>query len=118
MRGDFVTSRRRLGAFGEEVACRFLVNRGAVILGRNLTEGRGEVDILARVDQTVVAVEVKTVAAGQDQATDPLRSFSTDKALQVAAVGSRLVPPARRVDVVGVVVRPGGVDVRWVKGVG
>jgi hypothetical protein len=28
------------------------------------------------------------------------------------------VPPARRVDVIGVVVRPGGVDVRWVKGVG
>jgi len=49
-----------LGRFGEAAAARFLGRKGFLILARNWTCGRVEVDLVARHGQRLVFVEVKT----------------------------------------------------------
>ena len=51
---------RELGARGEEAAARFLVRRGYDILERNWKCYAGEADIIARDEDTLIFVEVKT----------------------------------------------------------
>ena len=53
-----------LGTSGEEIACRFLRNKGYTILQRNYRARSGEIDIVARIDSTIIFVEVKTRASG------------------------------------------------------
>jgi len=50
----------RKGQAGEERAVRYLQRKGFSILGRNLRLGQGELDIVARQDDLLVFVEVKT----------------------------------------------------------
>lgn len=50
----------QLGSRGESLAAEFLVGKGYEILVRNLTFKQGEVDILAKIGETIVIVEVKT----------------------------------------------------------
>ena len=52
--------RKKLGDWGEEVAVRYLLEKGFRILQRNFRADRGEIDIIAREDDCVVFVEVKT----------------------------------------------------------
>lgn len=52
--------RKKLGAWGEEVAEKFLKEKGYMVLTRNLRIGRGELDILAFKDEYLMVVEVKT----------------------------------------------------------
>ena len=57
-----------VGKIGEQIACEYLRDKGWRILGRNLLEFRGEIDVLAYDRQkTLVFVEVKTLqGAGGD----------------------------------------------------
>ena len=91
-----------MGRLGEHVAERVLTDRGAEILGRNVRVGRGEVDLHVRIDGVVVAVEVKTLIAG-DHDIDPGVHFDARKSQQVWSLADSLEPPARRVDLVTVV---------------
>jgi len=50
----------RKGQAGEERAARYLQRKGFTILGRNLRLGRGELDIVARDEDLLLFVEVKT----------------------------------------------------------
>lgn len=54
------SKRIELGAWGEEIAARRLIESGMVILDRNWRCAEGEIDIVARDDDTVVVCEVKT----------------------------------------------------------
>jgi putative endonuclease len=49
-----------LGAIGEEAAARYLCGLGYRIIGRGVRAGRGELDLVAIDQRTVVIVEVKT----------------------------------------------------------
>lgn len=49
-----------LGKAGEEIAARYLAEKGYKILDRNWRFGRNEIDIVARDGNWVVVVEVKT----------------------------------------------------------
>jgi len=51
-----------LGKLGEEMATDYLINKGYEILVRNYRFGRDEVDIIAKIDDYIVFVEVKTRA--------------------------------------------------------
>ncbi len=61
---DQPLNRQQLGAFGEELACRFLAEKGFVVLARNWRPHgeyvRGELDIVARDGTALVFCEVKT----------------------------------------------------------
>jgi putative endonuclease len=48
------------GRAGEDIAARFLAQRGFTLLDRNWRGGAGEIDIVARDGESTVFVEVKT----------------------------------------------------------
>jgi len=49
-----------VGRWGEQVAADYLSGKGYLIIGRNIRTPYGEIDILARLNQNLVFVEVKT----------------------------------------------------------
>ena len=53
-------SRRKTGIIGEKKAALFLAKDGFVILKRNFRKRSGEIDIIAKQDNTLVFIEVKT----------------------------------------------------------
>lgn len=52
-------NKRDTGNYGEELACRFLKNLGYKIIEQNFHFGHGEIDIIAKDEETLVFVEVK-----------------------------------------------------------
>ncbi len=76
----------RLGAQGENLACRFLKRNGYKILYRNF-KGRtgGEIDIVCRDRDTLVFVEVKT-RTGEDFGR-PLDAVDRDKRKRISRGG-------------------------------
>lgn len=53
--------RRTLGAKGEEAVIDFLIDKGHHILGTNVFNKYGEVDIISHKDNIIYFIEVKTV---------------------------------------------------------
>jgi|SRR3989344_465966 len=51
---------RELGYFGENLAARYLENLGYTIIDRNFEKSFGEIDLIARKDNTIYFIEVKT----------------------------------------------------------
>ena len=61
---------RQLGNFGERIACYYLKEKGYKILDRNYSKDRplpskGEIDIVAKRDETLSFIEVKTALFSQ-----------------------------------------------------
>ncbi len=54
------THNQNLGKIGENLACDYLIKQGYVILERNYRYHHKEIDIIAREQNTIVVVEVKT----------------------------------------------------------
>jgi putative endonuclease len=52
--------KQAVGAFGERLAAKHLVESGLVLLDRNWRSAAGEIDILARDGEVLVVCEVKT----------------------------------------------------------
>ncbi len=107
-----VGDRMALGRWGEELAARELKRRGYAIRARNVSVGRGEIDLVADHDGAVVFVEVKTRADVQ---------FGEAREAIASAKSARLVRLARdylarhgqsnahwRIDVVAIDVEPDG----------
>lgn len=101
-------ARRRLGLFGERAAAAFLERRGATVLRRRLRAGKGEIDLLARDESGVFAVEVKSGTAGGGH---PRWNFSDEKAARVVRTARSL--GVRRVDLVTVLASEQGVVFEW-----
>jgi putative endonuclease len=100
-----------LGRYGEELATRYLCDRGMQVLERNWRCPEGEIDIIALDGDCLVVCEVKTRAG--TGAGDPLEAVTWEKArrlrrLAAAYLRSRPNPVARaRIDVVGILAVPG-----------
>lgn len=112
-----------LGRTGEDLAVRYLHDRGMEVLERNWRCEHGEVDVVAVDGDCLVICEVKTrtsLAFGE-----PVEAVTRAKAarlrrLAAAYVRGRGAGSARvRIDVLGILFRPGGPPlVRHVRGVG
>ena len=87
-----------------------LVDHGGRILARNIEIGRGEIDLVVRVDGRRIAVEVKTIQTGG--LDDPAYAFTPAKAAQVRFLANRL--GICRVDLVAVSMTSRGVGIRWI----
>ena len=71
---------REIGNIGEDAVAQFLVHNGYEILERNYTVRGGEIDIIARKDERLVFVEVKTrkegsIVSGERSVTPSKRRF-------------------------------------------
>lgn len=56
------TAKRQVGDVGEEVACKYLQNKGFSVIERNYLKPWGEIDIVAQRAKRLYFVEVKTVS--------------------------------------------------------
>ena len=55
------SQKRRIGNLGEDIAELFLVKRGFKIIDRNYLKKFGEIDIVARLSNTIRFIEVKSI---------------------------------------------------------
>ncbi len=99
-------ARQALGAYGEDVAARHLQELGMVLLDRNWRCAEGEIDLVLRDGEVMVACEVKTrtsLAAGT-----PHEAITDDKLARLRVLGERWAqargvrPPDIRIDLVAV----------------
>lgn len=82
------SARARLGQRAEEAVADYLRRSGFNIVARNLRIGRLEIDIVARRDELVLVVEVRTRSAGAW--TTGLGSLSGAKRQRIRRAGQRL----------------------------
>jgi len=95
-----------LGERGENVAARFLRNKGYKIIIRNFRCELGEIDIIARDGKTLVFVEVKTRAYDDPQPEDQVnteKQHQVTKAAKLYLSRYGIPQPPARFDVVGIV---------------
>ena len=104
--------RRDLGRMGETIAARFLVRRGGQLIERNASVGRGEIDLVVRWPDAVVAVEVKTRVDA-----DPSHAYTADKSRSLREAVRGIRPRPGRLDLVLVRLGRHTVDLRWIPGV-
>ncbi|MBI3817665.1 MAG: YraN family protein [Planctomycetes bacterium] len=105
------SGRPRLGPLGETIVARHYERRGAHVIGRNVRNLGGEIDLVVRDGPTLVAVEVKTrtvesrdAAFGSPaEAVDARRLFRLSRALESYAAAADISAPLR-IDVAEVIV--------------
>ena len=71
----------QVGADGETLVATFLEKQGATILARNWRIKDGEIDIVARLGEKLLFVEVKSRTSGKFG--HPLESINADKAFRL-----------------------------------
>ena len=115
--------RRALGVYGEACAAQHLVEQGMVLLDRNWRCDAGEIDLVLRDGRVLVVCEVKTRSS--TAFGSPLEGVTARKAARLRRLAARwlaqhqLHPDHVRIDIVGVLVPPGGSPrVDHVRGVG
>ena len=101
--------RQELGKWGETTAASYLINQGLEILKRNYRCEYGEIDLIAKEDETIVFVEVKT----RSSSTYGLPEEAVDAAKQehiVASAENYLMENSFnedwRVDVISIIGQP------------
>ncbi|HUW24737.1 MAG TPA: YraN family protein [Patescibacteria group bacterium] len=98
--------RLSLGKLGERIAANYLSSRGYRIIEMNFYKRWGEIDIVARDDDTLVFVEVKTRMVGDR--ISPEESITAHKinSLKKSALFYKMkhpeLPEALRIDFVGI----------------
>ena len=65
------TKKRGIGDLGEGVVCRYLENKGYVVVERNYLRPWGEIDVIAKKGETLHFVEVKSVTREPGREGDP-----------------------------------------------
>jgi putative endonuclease len=114
--------RKQLGAYGEAVAARHLVEAGMVLLERNWRCSAGEIDLVLRDGRTLVFCEVKTRSS--TAFGSPLESVGPEKAARLRRLAALWIEAhgvrARdvRIDLVGVLQSATTTVVDHVPGVG
>jgi putative endonuclease len=58
----FSSATQMVGKVGEDIACRFLEQKGFTVIERNYTKPWGEIDVVTVKDNAVHFIEVKTIA--------------------------------------------------------
>jgi putative endonuclease len=111
-----------LGAYGEALAARHLVDQGMVLLDRNWRCELGEIDLVLRDGRVLVVCEVK--ARSSSAFGSPLEGVTEQKAARLRRLAARWLaahdvrPAEVRIDIVGVLVpREGDVEVDHVRGI-
>lgn len=105
-----MAAHNELGRWGEELAAAYLERKGYTILERDWKSGHRDIDIIARTEEEVVFVEVKTRRTSDFGAPYEAVDFRKLRNLQAAInhyIGYRQIDMPVRFDVVSVVAVPG-----------
>lgn len=105
-----MAAHNELGELGEKLAANFLEANGYIILARNWRANRAEIDIVAKIDETLVFVEVKTRST--DYFGAPEEAVSKRKKRLLAAAASAYMEEtghdwALRFDIISIVMQLG-----------
>jgi putative endonuclease len=98
--------RRATGIIGEKLACEFLGKNGYDIVETNYRCPEGEIDIIARQQETLVFIEVRTKTSRKFGV--PEESITPIKAARLRTLAAQYgqshqgLPEARRIDVVAI----------------
>src|SRR4051794_7727576 len=92
---------------GEDLAAKFLKEKGYKIIDRNFRKGYGEIDIIATKDKTLVFVEVKTTKSNfLNSPLENIHYYKLKSLIKTAEFYKMLnpkLPEAMRIDAVSVV---------------
>jgi putative endonuclease len=80
-------ARATLGELGEELAARYLQQRGYEIVARNARVGRLELDVIARLDALLVFCEVRTRSSRA--LMEPIESIDRKKRQRIRSAAQR-----------------------------
>lgn len=104
-------NRKILGNWGEDCACTFLQSQGLSILARNIRSPYGEIDILAKYEDLLVFVEVKTrsniVNGYPEAAVNAEKINHMEDSIQWYLDQHEDIKDNWRVDVISVIGKPG-----------
>jgi len=101
---------RKTGALGEDIACKYLENKGYKIIERNKHFSRAcEIDIIALDGDTLVFVEVKTRSS--DKCGIPFEAITRQKYNNIKTglysyINEKIRYKRRRIDAVSVMLKP------------
>lgn len=107
-----------LGNTGEEIACRYLEERGHTILDRNWRLGHFEVDIITLKDDLICFVEVKTRKS--NKRGEPEEAVDYDKREAYIACANAYVRSKRRYeevrfDIIGIVASGDNYEIHYLE---
>ena len=106
-----MAAHNELGKWGEELAAEYLREQGYVIVERNWTCGRSDLDIVAVDDTTLVVVEVKTRRNRAFGTPEEAVDYQKIRLLRQAAhlfVRSHGIRQELRFDIIAITGSPGG----------
>ncbi|OGN95259.1 MAG: hypothetical protein A2Y89_01985 [Chloroflexi bacterium RBG_13_51_18] len=99
-------TRRETGALGERIACDFLGKNGYEILEKNYRCPEGEIDIIAKREDTLVFVEVRTKKSRQfgspEESITPIKREKLRTLAQYYLQEHENLPQDWRIDVVAI----------------
>lgn len=113
-------NRRRAGDWGEDLALRFLEERGYRLVERNYRTRYGEIDLIVRRERTVVFVEVK-LRRGRGFG-DPLGAVTPRKQEVIRSMAEQYLAQhdpeydELRFDVIGILAGGGPPEISYVEG--
>ncbi len=108
-----MTEEKRRGNAGEDIVCRYLRDKGYIIVARNYKTRLGEIDIIAESRDTLVFVEVKT--RKNSLYSSPREAVNLSKQHKIIAAASVYLersnsPLNIRFDVAEVIIHPNGIS--------
>ena len=112
-------TRKSSGAWGEDLALRYLTRRGYRLVERNYRKRRGEIDLIVRNYDTLVFVEVKlrrSTGFG-----DPLEAVTARKQATIRSLAEQYLADNQpdfdtvRFDVVGILATQTGTRIEHIK---
>lgn len=108
------------GKIGEDRAAHFLKKNGYTIIGRNVKSPMGEIDIVARERDVICFIEVRS-RKGAEKNEEALSSVDHRKQMKLSRLAvaylkaNKLLERRARFDVVAVLLKGEGEDVRVIK---
>lgn len=109
--------RQKIGKWGETYAAQYLEEHGFHILARNVRTPYGEIDLVARQEDHLVFVEVKTrtnlnFGLPENAITARKLAHMVDSAQAFMAQNPELAGQGWQIDVIAIIGRPGSADHR------
>jgi putative endonuclease len=114
--------RKKLGAYGEALAEKFLIRKGCRIITKNFQTRNGEIDLIAEKDRELLFVEVKTRTGNNfgwpENAVDHKKISHLYQAV-ISYLNDNNLRRAWRLDIISIEInkRDKTANIKWFKGI-